>query len=98
MGFPGDSEVKNPLTVQEEQEMQVWSLDQEDPLEQGMETHSNSPSGKISWAEKSGGLQSIGLQRVENMTEATEHSTAQEKCIRKANKPKSLVILEGNFP
>ena len=46
MGFPSDSEVKNPLTVQEEQEMQVGSLGQEDPLEQGMETHSNSLSGK----------------------------------------------------
>ena len=48
-----------------------------------METHSNSLSGKISRTEKSGGLQSIGLQRVENMTEATEHSTAQENRLKK---------------
>ena len=53
-----------------------------------METHSNSLSGKISRTEKSGGLQSIGLQRVENMTEATEHSTAQENRIREKQQTK----------
>ena len=33
--------VKNLLTVQETQEMQVWFLGQEDPLEEGMATHSS---------------------------------------------------------
>ena len=33
MGFPGGSVVKNHLSVHETQEMQVWSLGQEDPLE-----------------------------------------------------------------
>ena len=32
--------VKNPLAMQETQEMWVPSLSQEDPLEEGMETHS----------------------------------------------------------
>ena len=37
-GFPGGSKVKNlPAT----QETQVLSLDQEDPLEEGMEIHSS---------------------------------------------------------
>ena len=39
-GFPGGSDVKNQPTMQELQEMQVQSLDWEDPLEEGMETHS----------------------------------------------------------
>ena len=40
------------------------SLDQEDPLEEGMETHSNILVWRIPWAEKPGGLQSVRLQRV----------------------------------
>ena len=40
-GFPGGSVVKNPPAVQELQEPQVRSLSQEDPLEEGMATHSS---------------------------------------------------------
>ena len=40
-GFPSGSAVKNPPAVQEMQEMWVWSLGQEDPLEAGMATHSS---------------------------------------------------------
>ena len=36
-GFPSGSAVKNPPAVQELQEMQGWSLGQEDPLEEGHE-------------------------------------------------------------
>ena len=43
-------------------EMQVQSLDQENPLEKGMATHSNILDGKIPWTVEPGGLQSIGLQ------------------------------------
>ena len=46
------------------QEMQVWSLVQEDPLEKEMATDSSVLSWEILWTEKSGGLQSVGLQRV----------------------------------
>ena len=46
------------------QEMQVWSLGQENPLQEEMVTHSNILAWKILWTEKLGGLQSIGLQRV----------------------------------
>ena len=59
----GLSQVKNPSTMQELQEMQVWSLDQEDLLEKGMATNSSILAWRISWTEKPGGLQSIGLQR-----------------------------------
>ena len=41
MGFPGGSAVKNPPAMQEPQEMQVHSLGQEDPLREGMATHSS---------------------------------------------------------
>jgi len=42
----------------------VGSLRQEDPLEEGMATHSSILAWKIPWTEKPGGLQSMGLQRV----------------------------------
>ena len=38
MGFLGSSGVENLPTMQELQEMQVQSLGQEDPLEEGMAT------------------------------------------------------------
>ena len=41
MGFPGGSAVKNPPAMQDPQETGVWSLGGEDPLEQGMATHSS---------------------------------------------------------
>ena len=46
------------------QETRVRSLGLEDPLEEGMATHSSIPAWKISWTEEPGGLQSTGLQRV----------------------------------
>ena len=44
--------------------MQVWSLGQEDPLEEEMTTHSNIFAWKIPETEEPGRLQSMGLQRV----------------------------------
>ena len=41
MGFPSGSAVKNPPAMQEPQETEVQSLSQEDPLEEGMATHSS---------------------------------------------------------
>ena len=60
-GFPGGSVIKNPTAMQE---MQVPSLDQEDPLEEGMATHFSILAWRIPWTEEPGGLQSIGSQRV----------------------------------
>ena len=48
----------------EMQETRVRSLGQEDPLEEGMATHSSILAWKIPWTEEPGGLQSMGLQRV----------------------------------
>ena len=53
--------VKYPPTMQE---TQVQSLNQEDPLEKGMATHSSILAWRIPGTEESGGLQSMGSQRV----------------------------------
>ena len=46
------------------QEMLVWSLGQEDPLEEGMTIHSSILAWRIPWTEEPGRLQSRGSQRV----------------------------------
>ena len=46
--------------------MHFQSLGHEDPLEEGMSTHSSIIVWKIPWTEERGGLRSIGLQRVRN--------------------------------
>ena len=46
------------------QETWVASLGQEDPLENGMATHSSIVAWRIPWMEEPGELQSMGLQRV----------------------------------
>ena len=55
--------VKNPPAMQETQEMQVQSLGQEDPLEEGMATHSSILAWRSPWMEEPGGLQSKESQR-----------------------------------
>ena len=52
---------KNPLTM-----LETWfqSLVWEDPLEEGMATHSSILVWRIPWTEEPGGLQSLGLHRV----------------------------------
>ena len=57
-------QVKNLPAMQKLQEMQVQSLGQKDPLDEGMATHSNNLVWKIPWTMESGGLQFIQLQRV----------------------------------
>ena len=53
--------VKNLPTM-----LEIWvqSLGCEDPLEEGMATHSSILAWRIPWTEEPGGLQSVGLQRV----------------------------------
>ena len=50
--------------MQETQELQVQALDQEDPLEKEMASHSNILAWKVPWREESERLQSMRLQRV----------------------------------
>ena len=51
--FPRGSVVKIPSAKAEDR---VQSLDQEDPLEEEMATHSSISAWKIPWTEKSDGL------------------------------------------
>ena len=60
-GLRGGSMVKHVPAMQE---TQVRPLGCEDPLEEGMATHSSILAWRIPWTEEPGGLQSIGLHRV----------------------------------
>ena len=61
MDFPSGSAVKSSPAMPE---TQVQSLGGEDPLEEGMATHSNILAWRIPWTEKPGRLQSIASHRV----------------------------------
>ena len=50
--------------MQEMQETWVQSLGREDPLEEGMATHSSILVWEIPWTKEPGGLQSMGSQRI----------------------------------
>ena len=56
--------VKNPFANAGKQETWVQSLGEEDPLEEGIATHSNILAWRTPWKEKPGGLPSMRLQRV----------------------------------
>ena len=45
------------------QDMQVWPLGWEDPLEKEMAAHSSVLAWEIPWTEELGGLQSAGSQK-----------------------------------
>ena len=48
------------------QETMVQSLGREDPLENGMATHSSILAWEIPWREEPGGLQSMGSKESDN--------------------------------
>ena len=60
--------VKNRPAIRE---TWVRSLGREDPLEEGMATHSSILAQRIPWTEEPGRLQSTGRKE----SDATEHST-----------------------
>ena len=53
--------VKYPPVMQE---IQVGSLGWEDPLEEGVATHSSTFAWRIPWTKEVDGLQSMGSQRI----------------------------------
>ena len=59
LGIPAGSVVKNLPAVQE---MRVYTLNREDPLEKEIATHSSILAWEIPWPEEPGELQSMGLQ------------------------------------
>ena len=70
--FPGGSVVKNSPAMQE---IRVWSLSQEDPLEKGMATHSSILAWEMLWTEEPGRLQSVGSERVRH------YLATKQKCM-----------------
>ena len=62
MGFLDGSDGKESAAMQE---TWVQSMEWEDFLEKGMETHSSILAWRIPWTEEPDGLQSMGSQRVE---------------------------------
>ena len=72
--FPSGSAVKNLHAMQE---MQLGSLGQGDPLEEGDISHSSTPYWRVPWTERSlAGYSPQGHQELDTMgmTEATEHA------------------------
>ena len=72
-GFPSGSAVKNLPAMQE---MQVWSLGQEETLEEGIATHSRIIAWRIPWTEEPGGLPSMRSQRVRHDWSDLAHTHA----------------------
>ena len=70
--------VKNPAAVRE---TWVGSLGWEDPLEEGMATHSSILAWRIPWTEEPVGLQSMGSQRVGDTTEGLNDSNNPKDCL-----------------
>ena len=69
--------VKNPLPVQEGS---VLSLGWEEPLEEGMATHSSILAWRIPWTEEPGGQQSTGSQRDTTEATARTHAGTEFQC------------------
>ena len=61
IGLPGGLAVKNPSANSGDTGQ---SLGWEDPLEEGMATHSSILAWRLPWTEEPDGLQSMGSQRV----------------------------------
>ena len=77
LGFPGGSDGKILPAMQE---TCIRSLGWEDPLQEGMATHSSILAWRILWTEEPGELQSRGLQRV-GLGWATKHSIAKGEAL-----------------
>ena len=60
----GGASGKEPSCQCRRHETRVQSLGGEEPLEEGMATHSSILAWRIPWAEEAGRLQSMGSQRV----------------------------------
>ena len=69
MSFPIAQEVKNLPAIQETQEMWIWSLGGDDPLEEEMGTYSSILAWRIQWTEEMAGYSPWGYKE----SDKTEH-------------------------
>ena len=67
-GFPGSSDIKN---LPARRDTKFLFLGREDPLEEGMATHSSILPWRSPWTEEPGGLQSIALQSQTGLSRET---------------------------
>ena len=82
-------------------ETQVWSLGQEDSLQEGMETHSSVLAWRVPWTEEPGGLESIGSQRAgHDWSHLAQHTGWQQQiqqksvdCVFKGKYPKVTTLI-----
>ena len=65
LGLPSGSAVKHPPAMLELQEAWVGLLGREDPLEEGMATHSSILAWTTPWTEEPGRLQSCGRKELD---------------------------------
>ena len=70
--FPDDSEVTSHCMLM--QEMQVWSMGQEDPLEKEMATHSSILAWEIPWTEEPDELQYMKWKSWARLSTHTQHT------------------------
>ena len=76
--------------MQETSETQVWSLSQEDPLEEGKATHSSIIAWRIPRTEEPSELQSIVLQRTRHNWSDLAHTQALYASEKKKQTNKKL--------
>ena len=96
LAFPGGTNGKElARQCREASEMRVWNVGQEDPLEEGMATHSSILAWRTPWAEEPGRLQSMGSQRVRHNWESLACKQA-EKSTEPKHFQKSLLIYFWN--
>ena len=86
-------QVKTLPAMQETQEMQIWSLIQEDPLEEEMATHSTILAWKIPQTEELGGLQSKESQTIRHDW-ATKHARLSLNDVVPKLLPELIYLLE----
>ena len=77
VGFPGVLVVKNPSAkeadIRDEGLILIKGLGCEDPLGEGMTTHSSMLAWRIPWTEEPGGLQSMRIAELD-MTATSMHT------------------------
>ena len=101
--FPYGSVVKNLPAMQETQEMWIWSLGREDPLEEKMATHSSILAWKILWTEETGKLHSKGSQSQRRLSRSTDKRKSQanlshENGHKTLNNPNIVMCLKKLAP
>ena len=64
---------KKAELVRQLENIRVWSLGGEDPLEEEMVTHFSILAGTVPWTEEPGGLQSTGSQKSQTQLSMCAH-------------------------